>query len=329
MNTPLQSYLFSTDWHVTDNWPESRKDNYLNTIMGKVEFVVSLANKLDAHLLLGGDLVDKYNSKPKIINLLISQLIKAKQEVFGIIGNHDIFGHNHEVIKRVILGALFESKVVTLLDARPRIITKNGVSVQLTGTNYTPDIDVKGVSSYSIVKAPEANFAIHLVHGLLVERHLPVMKSRNYTLLTEVITRADVLCCGHEHTGFGVRLFENVIFTNPGALGRINASLKELRRMPFVSYIKVYSDHVEVDLIAVPAATGPEVLSRQKIIETLKRKKMLTEFKDNLSLTDIGRGSLTLKDILEEKARLGNVGEDVVNVSLRAIKEYEEEQHSC
>ena len=45
MNTPLQSYLFSTDWHVTDNWPESRKDNYLNTIMGKVEFVVSLANK--------------------------------------------------------------------------------------------------------------------------------------------------------------------------------------------------------------------------------------------------------------------------------------------
>ncbi len=313
-------FIFATDPHITDKWPESRLDDYEETIFNKLSWVISLTNQLDAILLLGGDLVDKYHSKASVINKLISILKLAKNDIFGVIGNHDIYGHNSEVINEVILGTVFNSGLIKLLSrSSPVFLEKENILVQLTGSNYMPNFD-KDSSQYYVEKDKNTDYAIHVVHGFLTEQHWPTLKNRGYVLISEVNTEADVVCSGHEHIGFGIKKFGDKFFTNPGALGRIKANMREINRTPQVTLLEVYKDHIEAALIEVPSVAGNKVLSREKIKEKLLRKKMLEDI--SYSLTQ-ERQLCNLEEIFNDQAKLLGIDKEVLQMSRKALEEYE------
>lgn len=313
-----QAFVFATDPHATNKWAPSRTDNFLQTILGKLKWVVSFANDNNAHLILGGDTVDRFNTAPEVVNSIIRILRKADKQVYGIIGNHDIYGHNYEVINNVILGGLFASGIVELLNSDPIFITDEGITTQLTGVNYIPNIDSnRGI--YTVKRDPRADKAIHVVHSFLVTKHWPSLERTSYSVVTEVQTNADVICTGHEHQGYGIRVFEDTLFTNPGSLGRISSSLKEISRQPKVTLIHVYKDHVEAELVDVPAKPGNEVLSRKQLEAEKAHKLMLTEFKSGLE----ERQLCDLDEIFKEQSKVLGVSEDIQEVGWKAIREFE------
>lgn len=315
-------FLFFTDPHATNRWPESRTDDFLKAILTKIAWLVQLANKLDAHILVGGDWVNKYNSRPEVINLLMSILRLANNDIFGIIGNHDIYGHNYSVINNVTVGSLFASGLVTLLDTnRPIIMKRDDIKVQLTGTNYRPNID-RDKSVYSVSKSIDADQAIHITHSFLLSKPWPNVSRDVFTCIDEVTTGVDVMCIGHDHRGFGIIEKEGTLFTNPGALGRVNADLVELKRMPKATLIKVFKDHCEASLIDVPARQGDEVLSREKIVEERERKKALVAFRGTLDL-DLDNVSCNIDELMDMHAKAANIPEPVFEVSKKAITLYE------
>lgn len=315
-------FVFMTDPHVTDKWPASRQDNFLGAILEKIRWVVDFANNEGAYLLVGGDWVDTYYSSPDVINLLLIELRKAKLQVFGIIGNHDIYGQNYHVIHKVIAGTLFNSGVVTLLTARPLVVVNNGVSVQLTGANYVPDID-RHKSLYQTTKLEGVDRAIHLAHGFVVNKNWPTFDHSQYTVMHEIVTEADVTCTGHEHHGYGVEVIGDQYFTNPGALARINASEGELKRIPRVTLIKCTKKSVECLLFNVPCQKGSIVLDRSKIIEMKEHNEILNVFKDSL------QNEILIRDdnaIFEAQARQSGVDNTIKNIALRAFEEYDRRQ---
>lgn len=315
------NFVFITDPHATNKWPESRTDDFLKAILTKISWSIQLANELDAFVLVGGDWVNKYNSRPEVINLLMSVLRLAKNTIFGIIGNHDIYGHNYNVINNVTVGSLFASGLVTLLDNDPLIISRNGIQVQLTGTNYRPNID-KDKTIYYVPKHPEADQAIHLTHSFLLQKPWPNVPRDVFTCIDEVSTDVDVMCIGHDHRGFGIVEKDGTIFTNPGALGRISADLVELKRQPKVTLIRVYKDHCEASLVNVPAQPGNEVLDRERIIIEKERKKALVSFRNTLDI-DLGTVVCDINELMVMHAKAANIPENVFGVSKKAVDTYE------
>jgi len=318
------TFIFFTDPHATDKWPSSRTDDFRATILSKMGWLMNLAHSLDAYILVGGDWVHRFNSRSSVVNSMMTILRLANKGVFGVIGNHDIYGHNYEVINDVVAGSLFASGLVTLLDNTPLLVEENGITVQLTGTNYRPDID-KDKSSYNIKKVPEADQAIHLTHSFLISRPWPNIAADKFTVIDEVQTEADVICIGHDHRGFGVQRRGNTVFTNPGSLGRISSDLVELRRMPKASLIRVFKDHCEVSLIEVPAEPGNKVLDRKVLEEENERRKNLREFREDLDLNfgDMGVVS-NIDEIFDAQVRLQKIDKSILETSLKAIKTYEE-----
>lgn len=317
-------FLFFTDPHATDKWPASRTDNFLSAILSKIVWLTKLANSTGSYMLVGGDWVHRFSGRPAIINSMMTILRLANKGVFGIVGNHDIYGHNYEVINDVSAGSLFASGLVTLLDSDPLIIEEHGIRVQLTGTNYRPDID-RDKSIYSIKKAPGADRAIHLTHSFLLAKPWPNIAADKFTVIDEVRTEADVVCIGHDHRGFGVQQRGNTLFTNPGGLGRISADLAELRRMPRATLIRVFKDRCEATLIDVPAPPGNKVLDRQILEEEIQRHRNLQQFKENLSL-DFGPADIVsdIDEIFNNQARLQRIDKAVLDISVKALHTYEE-----
>jgi len=317
-------FVFFTDPHVADKWPASRIDNYKAAILEKIMWVINLANSIDAYIIVGGDWVHRFNGRPSVVNSIMEILRFANKDIFGIIGNHDIYGHNYEVIKDVFTGSLFASGLVTLLTSNPLILKDSGISIQLTGTNYRPDID-KDKTSYNVKKLASADRAIHVTHSFLLATPWPSISEDKFTMIDNVNTEADVVCIGHDHKGFGIQERNGVIFTNPGSLGRISSDLAELKRMPKASVLTVYKDRCEVSLVSVPALPGTKVFDRDILETEIERKRNLKSFKTalDMDLSDIALVS-NIDDIFNESAVKDNISKEVLETSKLAIKTYEE-----
>jgi len=314
------NFVFCTDPHVTNIKPRSRVDNYYETIMRKLDWVVNFTNENNAHLLLGGDIVDSYTAHPEVVNKIAQSLSLLKKQAFSIIGNHDIYGHNYEVINQVILGTLYNSGLLKLLTMTPLVISDGKLNIQLSGANYVPDIDSRK-DLYSINKLPGVNCAIHLIHGFLVNKNWPEFDHSQYTTVQEVVTQADVVCSGHEHHGYGIETVNNVIYTNPGAAGRIHASVGEMSRVPKISLINCYADRVDVSLVPIPCALGTEVMSREHIIAEKEKQQRLGTFTDALQTQML---ACDINAVFEQQAKTLGIETSVRVKAIEAYRVYDE-----
>lgn len=317
------NFVFVTDPHVTHAQPVSRKDNYFETIINKLRWVVNLANAHDAHIIFGGDIVDAYNVSPAVITAIAKILRAANKQCYGIIGNHDIYGHTWSVMDQVMVGPLFASRLITLLTEEPIILTEGDIKVQLTGANYIPDID-EHKELYQVRKQKDVDYAVHVVHGFLVNKNWPSFDHSQYTTIHEVITEADVICSGHEHHGYGIEKVGETLFTNPGALGRVHASEGEMARMPQVTAIVCTKEEVRLQLVDVACAKpGEEVMSRAHIVAEKAKQASLNTFIQGLQAEMM---ICDINAVFERQARALNIEPAVREKAIEAYGAYDARQ---
>ena len=317
-----QCFVFLTDPHITNSWPDSRKDDFLSVILGKLAWCVHLANEANASIIMGGDLLNKYNLRPGVVNAAMRVLREARNPIFSIIGNHDIYGQNYTVADDLLIGTLFSSGLVKLLDKDPYflpVVDGSDKVIQLTGFSYLPNID-KSPAAYEIQKSVDKNVvcAIHVVHGFLLANPWKNLAADRYTVIEAINTEADIVCVGHEHQGFGIQHSKNTTFVNPGSLGRISSNLKEIVRVPKVAVINVYVDEYTVDLVNVPAPQGADVLDREAIKAEMLQKQKLAEFRNSLGETVLS-DTIDLNELFTAAAEKLKISEDVLKVSLNAL----------
>ena len=112
--------VFFTDLHATDKWPATRKDNFMVTAMGKLQWIMGYAEEHNAYLLHGGDLFDRFNTSPTVVNAVMKIFRQARvPDIFTILGNHDVFGRNSDIVDKLMIGTLINSGLVTLLGEDP------------------------------------------------------------------------------------------------------------------------------------------------------------------------------------------------------------------
>lgn len=331
--------LYLTDTHIRGTSPRSRLDDLPTALKAKLAEVVALARRHGVSAILhGGDLFDRPDVAPAVALDFLRVLMDAPCPIYGIAGNHDVYGFNPQTVPRTMLGLFDGFGLFRLLRPGERAwIEGDGLKVQVTGQEFHAELDRRNpLLDYCVVnegvggslheRAREADFAIHLTHGMLLER--PFFEGSAHTLLDQVMahTVADVTFGGHYHPGWSkIYEVEGRLFINPGALVRLGNQAADYRRPVQVVLLTLEQGQpVRAELIPLTSARpGEEVLDRSQEGAQMARERALADF-----IQGIGDASqfevLEVQAIMERIADNAGVPPAVKSEALRRLGQAQE-----
>lgn len=311
--------LFFTDTHIRGTNPKNRKDDFLVTLENKFREINEIIKTKDIDFVIhGGDLFDRPDISISVASRFTNILKKIKVPIYIVSGNHDIFGHNPQTLDRTMLGLLNSLDFLQVIDeSKPVILSKDKFKVQITGVPYSYNID-ETPDKYILKEIDEhANYSIHIVHGMLLDR--PFIKGIPYTLVDDIIdTKANITLTGHYHAGFKTIERDGKFFINPGSLVRVTNSIKEIERTPQVCLIEL-NDNINISMIQLKSALpGDEVLDRSEIEKSTFKSERILEFKQSID-SALNFEKMDINDLLIEVAFSENVDTNVKEEALKRI----------
>lgn len=332
--------LYLTDTHIRGTSPRNRLDDLPQALLNKFREVVDLAREHQvAAILHGGDLFDRPDVAPAVALDFLRVLMEAHCPIYGIAGNHDVFGFNPQTVPRTMLGLFDGFRLFRLIKpGEVAWIEENGLKVQVTGQEFHAELDRRNpVLDYCVLPAgqggslherqPEADFAIHLTHGMLLEK--PFFEGSAHTLLDAVMahTVADVTFGGHYHPGWSrVYDVDGHLFINPGALVRLGNQAADFRRPIQVVLLELEPGQpVRWQLIPLRSAKpGEEVLDRSGEETQMARERALADFIQGIGDTS-QFAVLEVQAIMERIADNAGVPPRVKEEALRRLGLAQEE----
>lgn len=314
-------FLYFTDTHIRGNAPANRKDNFLDTLRAKFAEVAELAREHDVCALLhGGDFFDLPNPSLTVVGDFLALLQGAGKPVYAIAGNHDLFGHNPDTLPRTVLGFIARLGLINLLNPGENVfLTDEHCTVQITGQHYHYDMDRRDPNlDYVIQKSAQAHVAIHLVHGMLMDKAF--MEGVAHTTIDQIRhTEADVTICGHNHLGFADYQLDNKWFVNPGALIRLSNHPHEMTRRPQVLLVECSATGVSLKRIVLKSgAPGTEVLDRSASELAAYQEERLSSFVQSIRSAGDYKG-IDIASVIETIANREGIQPDVKTEALRRI----------
>ena len=271
-----------------------------------------------AAILHGGDLFDRPDVAPAVALEFLRVLMDAPCPIYGIAGNHDVFGFNPQTVPRTMLGLFDGFRLFRLIKPGEVVwIEEGGLKVQVTGQEFHAELDRRDpVLDYAVAahgqggslheRQPEADFALHLTHGMLLEK--PFFEGTAHTLLDAVMaaTAADVTFGGHYHPGWSkVHELDGRLFVNPGALVRLGAQAADFRRPIQVALLSLEKGQpARCELIPlVSARPGEEILDRSQEGVQMDRERALADFIQ-------GIGDTSQFEVLEVQAIMERIADN-------------------
>lgn len=286
-------FIFITDTHGMAKNPGSRLDNFPEALLKKIEFVVNYAGEIGASgIIHGGDWLHTPDVSESFIREFSKVLSKSKCPIFGVLGNHDIYGANPATFNRTAFG------IAECLNLFNRLFIDKayiiGDEVAITGQDSHYDLDKNGaISDYTESIKTENAVNIHIVHGMLVEREWPMV---DCTVIENIKNcNADIILTGHEHTGFGVKTLvddfgRKKFFCNPGSLARITASVGDVRKDVRMAVITVENGDFDVELVNLPSSvvsSANEVIDIEKLRAEKENKANLDNFLNKINQASV------------------------------------------
>jgi exonuclease SbcD len=320
--------LYFTDTHIRGTSPRGRTDDFFAAMKQKFAEIIQLANdnQVDA-VLHGGDVFDRPNLSPAVVREFAQLFRQFSAPVYTIAGNHDIYGHNPATVERTMLGLLEAFGVVTLIHRGDIIrLTDDNIQVQLTGQPFHYDLDKRDRrEDYAITNQIGADYCIHIVHGMLVEKALPDGVAHTMlSSLLEIESDVDILLTGHYHAGFRMHHKNNKYIINPGSIARLSNQTAEINRTPQVVLIEL-TDEIRIRFQPLmSAAKGEDVFDRTVLEAEQYRQQKWAQFAQEISAAGEYQG-IQVEEIIAEIAQLDSLADEVKTEALRRIAEVQEQ----
>lgn len=110
-----------SDMHLSQTAPVARsaEPNWFDTIRRQWKPISETARKHDIPIVIAGDIFDRWNVSPEVINLAIE--LFTDLEIFAIPGQHDLPNHNYDQMHRSAYGVLTKSHVIENLPPKQYI----------------------------------------------------------------------------------------------------------------------------------------------------------------------------------------------------------------
>lgn len=313
--------LYFTDSHIRGTSPKNRKDDFFQTLITKMEEIVKISvdEEVD-YIFHGGDLFDRPDISISVVGTFAKILTKVKAPIYMISGNHDIFGHNPKTLNRTMLGLLSNIGIVNLVNDKKVILSKEDISIEVSGAPYIYGNDELVNKGRYIVteKNKNVDYQIHMTHGFLVDK--PFLKTVNHTLINEILdTKADITLGGHYHLGFKSQIIDGKHFLNPGSIVRIANTLIEIKRRPKVLIIDLKEGISVKEVYLKSALPGEDVLDRSEMERHKFKSYKINEFREIIE----GSSNFNRVDIYELLMEISineNLPENIREEAIRRVE---------
>lgn len=282
----MNKFLVSSDWHLRSDKPRCRVDNWHETQVRKLEWLVELINSYKVPMLVAGDLLDSGTNTQYLENLVISILKKAEYPIITIPGNHDLPYHSMKQLNKSTYLVLHQAGVIQ--DAS----TVEGI----TGVGYGEVI-------------PEGN-GILMCHRLVFPSKPPeyLQNAISSKELLELYDY-DIILSGDNHQAFYTE-HDGKVLINGGGLFRQDADKKFINP-------KVYLYDVgNISEIDVPI--NIEDVQQEYLLDEHERNTRINAFVEKVKVAhDIG---LSFKDNMESTMNTMVVDSEVKELIFRGMK---------
>lgn len=278
------------DVHVSDKSPSTRKDDYRQSVLNKLEFCIEQANlRKYSCVLITGDLfhrkIPSHNSHALVGNLLMI-FKKCNCPIYIIPGNHDISGNLTNLYQQPLY-VLEKAGACYLLDNDdPVVLTDNednSFKVSINGAPFSALRDKKDAAPlYQLNHFSKADCKIGMFHQMILPDGMKFFSDYiNFEDLIDV--NSDIIIDGHYHVGFNpsVQHIGNKYFVNGGSLSRGSSEQFNLEKTPI--YVELYLTkgldggfNFQSEDIPVPCLPGDKVFD----VVAIKRKKETQEMKE-------------------------------------------------
>jgi exonuclease SbcD len=253
----MSRYILSADWHIRGSRPQYRIDDYCETLLGKIEFIVDTANKHDADIIVAGDIFNNIKVGIRVINRVIQILRKLKGTCYTVPGQHDLEGHN-DTLDPTPYYNLIEAGVICNL-------TSNPIN-NIYGVGWEGKLDT------------EVNFAsdpILVIHHCITPEEPPFFLKDSAMSAQELFDSCPefrFIVSGDYHVPFVAELDGRYII-NCGCISRSNKD--QVNFEPRVYLLD--SDSREINPIYIPIRPWEEVFSIPK------ESALDTQFSENIT----------------------------------------------
>jgi DNA repair exonuclease SbcCD nuclease subunit len=274
--------IWSTDWHVADNAPDNRIDDYTETCFKKIEQIKSLCKATKADIcLIGGDIFHVKTSS-KVRHALVARLIETFRffpcPVWSLIGNHDISHNNIITLPEKPMGVLFSSKTVYKLDDEI-FSSKDGLKIRIVGKHFDPTMDEHSFDS--ITKGNE-NWLLVAYHGFASVNGISFPGELTYKYSDLLKLPVDDWFFGHWHIDQGIYKENDHNFVNVGSLTRGALTLENISRTP-KAVICTYDKHSRtLQQVKLNVEPADRVFDIRKKERSDREQVLINQFIDSL-----------------------------------------------
>jgi DNA repair exonuclease SbcCD nuclease subunit len=267
---------FCGDLHADSCGPESRIDDYLDTVVGKLNSIYeSCIEKKVKALLFTGDIFSRISVPHECVNVIGNAFMRFKRaeiQTFTILGNHDIVRNNLDRIERSPISTLFTFNALTELNLKNRIVVNK--KLLITSVNYTEP---------PLPADPRAKYNLLLAHMFYKASELFGAGVHNIEEKDLINWGYDCIVLGHDHTEYPIMRVGKTDIIRPGSVMRATAHDYNFQRIPVFYILKNPSEYsvTNFEKVIIKAKPFEEIASNSVI--TKKDMNSLGGIQDILS----------------------------------------------
>lgn len=282
----IPSAIITADWHLRDDVPICRDDDFETEQWKKVQFVSDLQRKYNVPVIHAGDLFHHWKPSPYLLSKCLQYLPNEFMTVFG---NHDLPQHSMELA--------YKSGVWTLLEAgRIKVINGGHWEGQETG----------------VLAINDRKIMVQHVMTFVGNNPWPGCTDKPAHELLESVD-CDLLITGHNHKTFTHRSTDGKILINPGSLTRQTADQHEHEPVLFLY------DAQNHDIKEVMIPHSKKVITRSHLEEAKQWDSRITAFVENLDKE--WQGGANFEQVLESYIQQNELDENVIKIIKSVVYE--------
>jgi DNA repair exonuclease SbcCD nuclease subunit len=287
----IPTAILTSDWHLREDTPICRTDDYWSAQWKKVDFISALQKKYNCPVIHAGDLFDKWKPSPYLLSTTILHIPDC---FYTILGQHDLPQHSLELIKKCGTYTLSKANKLHILPwchwgQDPKDCKDFEGSINIGG----PKVLVWHKMNYQ-GKKPWPGCIDPMAVSLL----------RKYP-------QFDLIVTGDNHQSFSEE-YKGRILVNPGSLMRMDADQVDHRPCVYLWFAEDNS----IQQVFIPII--PNVITREHIEQAEQRDMRISAFVSKLN--DDYKTELSFEENLEQFFKANNIKESVKEIIYKSTE---------
>jgi DNA repair exonuclease SbcCD nuclease subunit len=286
---PVPTAILTSDWHLREDIPLCRTDNYWEAQWKKIDYISKLQKQYDCIVIHAGDLFDKWKPSPYLLRETIEHI---PDQFYTVYGQHDLPAHNLDLVDKCGINVLQAAGKLTVL---------------------------KGIHWGQVPRS-----SISMMFGKKFSRPLVVWHKMNYqgrkpwpsctdplsVSLLRKYPQFDLIVTGDNHKSF-TEEYQGRHLVNPGSLMRMDAD--QVNHHPCV-YLW-YAENNQITLKPLPHE--PNVISREHIDRVVQHNERINAFVSRVN-TD-WEAAMSFEDNLEIYKKKNKTPDSIMQIIYNAI----------